>query len=129
MSTTIYPQRIEFLNRGKCSVCDSLTQKIVNTNLSHFFGWTSCNKKDCDEKIKQSYNETTIDIDTLIKKYGKKITIARSNLTLEHDWEFDSNASKEVEDGPYWVFVKNISQNKRKEVTLYSIDELNKVLK
>lgn len=32
---------------------------------------------------------------------------------------------QEKEKGPFWVFVKNLKQNKRKEITLDSIKELN----
>jgi hypothetical protein len=125
MSKIIYPHKIEFINRGKCSVCGLLTKKIVNTNLSHYFGWTSCNNITCDEIIKQSYDKNTISIEILIYKYGNNLKIQRSDYTIENNWEFDSNATKEIKNGPFWVFVKNFLQNKRKEVTLNSIEELN----
>ena len=123
----IYPHRILFINRGKCSVCGESSRTIVNTNLDHYFGWESCNNNSCNDTIKNSYKKTTIKKDSLIDKYGSHIKIIRSNNQIDDGWEIDSDARKEQEGGEYWVYVINPKKNKRKEVTLKSVELANSI--
>jgi|TARA_B110000259_G_C14033457_1_gene407871 hypothetical protein len=124
MSIT-YPHRITFINRGKCSICCKVSNKIVNTTIDHYFGWESCGNSICNKVIKKSFDKTTITKEYLISKFGTFLKILRSNNKIDYDWEFDSDAMQEKEKGPFWVFVKNLKQNKRKEITLDSIKEIN----
>tara|TARA_Y100000389_G_C17308516_1_gene436719 strand:- start:122 stop:469 length:348 start_codon:yes stop_codon:yes gene_type:complete len=114
-----------FTTRGLCSVCKLPSKSIVNTNINHYFGWESCNKDDCNQIIKYSYISTVVKKEELVKKYGNFIKIKRTNGLIDDTWEFDSDAQQEENNGEFWVFVKNQQLNKRKEITLEQIKELN----
>lgn len=121
----IYPHRIAFQDRGKCDICDKQGKIVINTNTNHFFGWTSCGNENCNETIQKYYDNTTITLENLHKKYGKYIKIKRSNGTTEYGWVIISDAHKEEEDGPYWLKVRELKNHLTKEVTIAHIEEVN----
>ena len=125
MSQVVYPHRVTFLNRGKCDVCKNKAQKLINTNINHFFGWESCNNNNCNEIIKKWYENTTISIENLRKKFGEEIYILRSTGLKEGGWVIVSDALQEEKDGSFWIRVKDISNHLTKEVRLSDLDKWN----
>ena len=121
----VYPHRVMFTKRELCSVCKLPSKTIVNTNINHYFGWESCNQDDCNKVIKHSYENTVVKKEELVEKYGNFIKVKRTSGLVDDKWEFDSDAQQELNNGEFWVYVKNQQLNKRKEINLGQIKELN----
>lgn len=125
MKSIVYPSRIEFLNRGTCSSCGNKGNEVIHTNTNHFFGWTTCNKNECNNKIREWYNKTTIKLEYIIEKYGNNLKIKRSNGDFEYGWKPISDSCQETTNGPFWLQIEKVTHNLNKEITYEDLVKWN----
>ena len=124
--TLKYPHRLTFIERGTCDSCGKKGKELVHTNANRFFGWQSCGQQECNDRIKQWYNETTIKECVLLETFGEKVKVKRSQSgVIEDGWQIAGDAHKEEHGGPHWVKVKCEEQHASKEIPVSHLHEWN----
>lgn len=124
--SVVFPHLLTFLDRGKCNVCGNKGEELIHTNTSQYFGWETCNNENCNKIIQDWYIKTTISKDVLREKFGECVYIKRNSGILESDWEIQSDACQEKENGDFWLFVRNKRGHLRKEIKLSDLKKWNK---
>ena len=89
-NNVVYPHHIPFIGNLVCDICNSPGNKKYTIPYSKFRGLVACDKISCKNKVKKSLLKTSIPLKVLIKKFGEKININRSNGKIDSGWKISS---------------------------------------
>lgn len=120
MKNVIFPHILSIFN--KCDVCKINCAKYTyNVKSNIYIGVVSCNTVYCQDYLLNSVEKTTKSYESLYNKYGKWISIIRTNGTKDSGWTINGDAYQEKENEPFWVEVIKPSEKIKKIIDLESI--------
>jgi hypothetical protein len=121
-----YPKKISFLLNEKCDVC-KINDRVSTLEIAEqrYLGWNICKNDECNKIVYVWFDETTIDLESLVEKYGNEIKVKRTSGEIEDDWEFNGQAYRLSADSHMWIPVRKKNTNLRKSIPMEYFLEWN----
>ena len=86
------------------------------TNWDYLGVW-ACKQEACQKQAQDWLSDNTVSHSDLLTEFGGWVYVIRNNGKKESGWSIQGDAYREVEEGPYWILVKD-KHHRSKCVTL-----------